>query len=209
MKKRYLLFALLVFLCLGYQNVQEQLNTFYIYVYGTGGTDCSFSPANPTIGLTDTVYFVHGAVSTTHTSYTSPAGNPPNMCQCNLNLANDTCGPIWFTALGAYPYNCNLHAGVGGTITVATVGINDPTSNESSKVFPNPFPSITTIYFNGFEVDRMDVFNLMGQRIKSLPIKNRVNQIELDLTGISNGVYFYRLLNEEGIIETKRLVKAN
>jgi Pyruvate/2-oxoacid:ferredoxin oxidoreductase delta subunit len=79
-----------------------------------------------------------------------------------------------------------------------------------SQNFPNPFNPSTTINYSlpvsGFV--QLKVFNLLGQEIANLVEKEqRMGNYEIDFnaSGLTNGIYFYRL-QSENFTETKKLI---
>lgn len=74
----------------------------------------AFAPSNITVTVGETVKFAFGSVA--HNVYfdSTPAGAPANIAGTNSNTsANRT-----FTALGTFGYECHIHPGMRGTITV-------------------------------------------------------------------------------------------
>lgn len=82
--------------------------------------------------------------------------------------------------------------------------VNDPSQEESLPdlyvldPYPNPFNSQTSIvfYLAKEEKVRIEVFNLLGQRLRMLlnevTVKGK-HTINFNATGLSSGIYFYRL----------------
>jgi plastocyanin len=74
----------------------------------------AFTPSNVTVTVGETVKFAFGSVA--HNVYfdASPTGAPANITGVNANTsANRT-----FNALGTFGYECHIHPGMRGTITV-------------------------------------------------------------------------------------------
>jgi hypothetical protein len=85
-----------------------------------------------------------------------------------------------------------------------------PTEFALAQNYPNPFNPATTIEFALPVRSRMtlNVFNALGQRVMTLIDGEKeagYHQFRFDATGLSSGVYFYRL--KAGLfVETKKLV---
>ena len=91
-----------------------------------------------------------------------------------------------------------------------------PKSEFTLSNYPNPFNPTTTISFettNLHENARIDIYNLKGQKVNTLPINqltnSPVNQVIWDGTDIndqpvSSGVYFYKLIADDKAIATKK-----
>ena len=73
------------------------------------------------------------------------------------------------------------------------------------KVYPNPTNGLLNIDLNTLTEDvRIDVFNIVGQQVMST--QNARNLTTLDLSNVSNGVYFVRISNDEAVISKKVIV---
>lgn len=92
-----------------------------------------------------------------------------------------------------------------------------PLSSELPKVFkleqnyPNPFNPSTKIRFSVSKRSfvLIQVYDILG-RIKELPVNDNLNPAEyeviLDGSNYSSGVYFYRLIADGNIIDTKKFI---
>jgi len=212
MKKLYTLTFVTVMLA--GMNLTAQQVHYYIGAYGTGGPgQCWFDPDTIVVGVNDTVWFTHQAGPNPHSSVSNPTGpTPPSVgtWSCNLNAANDTCGYITFAALGTVTYRCLVHSSIGtGAIIVNAVGIPEVKPGQVSVNYPNPFGNTTEIYFKGTDMDQLQVFDLVGKLVLTKSIPNNANKVVLDMGDLPNGSYFYRLMEEGQVVETKKLVKHN
>lgn len=73
-------------------------------------------------------------------------------------------------------------------------------------IYPNPSKGTFIIPFDrGFELAKINVYNAMGQIIKQLQTNTR-DQFELKIEG-PKGIYFIELINENGTIETHKVLK--
>jgi hypothetical protein len=68
------------------------------------------------------------------------------------------------------------------------------------RAYPNPFNSSVTISysFQGVSGDRLEIFNLQGQKIRTFDLKGKEGHIEWNATDafgktVSSGIYFARL----------------
>ncbi len=83
-------------------------------------------------------------------------------------------------------------------VCVNPTGQNEITDNISTvKVFPNPSTGIFTIALAGAQnfVPTVEVYNLLGEKMYS-QLKIDDAQWRINLSGPPNGLYFYRVLNE-------------
>ncbi len=73
------------------------------------------------------------------------------------------------------------------------------TNTTNFKLFPNPNKGIFTFEFVGaqnFMPATIEIYNVLGQKVESEKLK--VESEEIDLSGQPNGVYFYRVVAENG-----------
>ncbi|MCD4665451.1 MAG: Omp28-related outer membrane protein [Bacteroidales bacterium] len=73
--------------------------------------------------------------------------------------------------------------------------------------FPNPAENLTTVSIEQLESDA--VFNLMdinGKTVKKINIQSGSKKVELDLSGLNSGTYFYHLIIHDKNSETKKLI---
>lgn len=77
--------------------------------------------------------------------------------------------------------------------------------------YPNPFNPLTNISFNlpTSGAVELSIYNLQGQKIATLINTKQsagTHTVQWDASGYSSGIYFYRLVTENGFTETKSLV---
>ncbi|MBK8983576.1 MAG: T9SS type A sorting domain-containing protein [Ignavibacteria bacterium] len=77
--------------------------------------------------------------------------------------------------------------------------------------YPNPFNPITKIRYSIPQSDlvKISVYNIKGQLIKTLvnEFKNKSTfEIEFRSNDLSSGVYYYRLIINDVVTDTKRMV---
>ena len=77
--------------------------------------------------------------------------------------------------------------------------------------YPNPFNPTTTINYKLAALSQVDlsIYNLLGQKVATLVSAKQAPgnyEVRWDATGMSSGVYIYRLSTEQGFSETRKLV---
>ena len=70
---------------------------------------------------------------------------------------------------------------------------------EQVKVWPNPVKSIVTI--QGIEPNAIQVYNAIGQMVKTIQMSN-----EIDLKGLPQGIYSLRIIDENDFFVTKKVI---
>jgi len=99
-------------------------------------------------------------------------------------------------------------------------GIEDEEIPEIPQVvlrnYPNPFNPSTTIYFettNTLESPQIEIYNLKGQKVKTIPINSSTNQPINSVTwngsdqnekAVSSGIYLYKLRSNDEILAVNR-----
>jgi hypothetical protein len=74
----------------------------------------------------------------------------------------------------------------------------DNTINKIFKLFPNPFnPSKTFLQFNVRENSKITIYNVKGQKIKSLDNKSTWNGKDFSGKIVSNGIYFVKICSHK------------
>jgi len=182
-------------------------------------SNTQFNPANKQIVHGDTVRWV--LVNGTHTCTADPL-SPKDWDSGTLT---STPFQVVFRAEdgnGPFPYHCDVHAGMKGTITIQTLEATReetdvlPTEFSLEQNFPNPFNPTTTIRFTVDRAIRVDmsVFNVLGESIDyedlgilapgSYVVEWNGNQT--GHTNLSTGVYFYRLRAGDQVITRKMVL---
>lgn len=91
-------------------------------------------------------------------------------------------------------------------VTVMTTSINGFDSNFKVTVMPNPFQQFTVFDIVGKQPGelRLELFDYRGRRISEYYFNTA--QFILERGNLPTGVYLYRLSNQEGVIQTARLM---
>lgn len=87
-------------------------------------------------------------------------------------------------------------------ITILGVGIDDQNDEKQVYIFPNPTSGLFNI--NGDDIERIEVYNLQGQILKSIKGEKR-NPI--DLSHFRKGIYFVKIIQEERYIIKKMILE--
>ncbi|QQS30420.1 MAG: T9SS type A sorting domain-containing protein [Sphingobacteriales bacterium] len=79
-------------------------------------------------------------------------------------------------------------------------GINDLTQSQIEiLVFPNPVKAGTQLHLSE-EVNQLDIVDLSGKAVLSS------NGLLIDTTGLAKGIYLVKILTNEGLTQTKKLI---
>lgn len=87
--------------------------------------------------------------------------------------------------------------------------INDLSEN-NIQIFPNPTNSILTItfphqYVNDFNL--IEIYNTLGELVYSQKINSLQNQITINLSDLSEGIYFLEILQQNKLFQNKIIIK--
>jgi len=88
----------------------------------------------------------------------------------------------------------------------ATVGIQSfDGMNEFATLYPNPFSASISIN-NISQIDKAEVriYNVLGAQVMGASITNQVTTIET--SGLPSGIYFYKIISNNKVIQSGRLV---
>ena len=89
--------------------------------------------------------------------------------------------------------------------SVITVGLSENKINRFA-VYPNPSNGIFTLQINGMlpEMDKIDIYNLFGEKVYSGKPKGLNTTI--DLSDKARGVYFYKITSNKQVLTTGKIV---
>lgn len=84
---------------------------------------------------------------------------------------------------------------------------NDDFSTNSIVVYPNPTKGIFTLSYGNLKPQQIEVFDVSGKKILTL-LGSSIsdNQMQLDITTASSGIYFVKISDDEGQL-VKRIIK--
>ena len=88
----------------------------------------------------------------------------------------------------------------GGQLTANFISIEavDETEGKAFTIWPNP--ASKTVYIDGVEVDEVQVYNALGQVVKTMRGTNEISVAELP-----QGVYLLRIADAEGKVFTAKV----
>lgn len=95
---------------------------------------------------------------------------------------------------------------------VSAVGIEDVAKNASfSKPSPNPAKSFTAFTYdlkNNSQSFKIDVYNMLGSKVKSIAINENRGAIIMSTDELENGIYFCSLVSNSKVYLTQKLLVA-
>lgn len=198
MKNLYFLICVLTFLM---QSIKTNGTTINVSI-----TNNAFTPSAFNAMVGDVIVWTWNSGGVTHnvTSLTIPAGATA------FASGNKTSGTFSYTitTAGNYSYSCTIHQSMGmvGGFSVSSTAVTEPSVDLlTTIIYPNPFKEKITIKYNGIEA--INVFNIVGDKIKTIELSAIENKVEIDFENVPLGIYFYRTYKDGFIVETKKIIK--
>jgi len=135
-------------------------------------------------------------------SGTEGSNNGTITVQVDENPGGSRTSHIRVTSVGPNPVEKTL------TITQdISNGINSIQTDNRLNVYPNPFDNQCTVQVDGYNGStvKLEVFNMNGQLEFSQALDQERTLI--NLSGMSQGIYLFRVLSETSILSQRRVVK--
>jgi plastocyanin len=164
----------------------------------------AFSPNSLSVSVNDTITWIGDFVFHTVTSTTIPAGAAPFYHASGSSFAYVVRTP------GTYNYQCDNHYiyGMVGSFTASATGVGEDAPPgrivffRLEQNFPNPFNPTTMIAYAvpSRSSVSLKVYNALGGEVAQLVSglqEAGEHRISFDGSGLSSGVYFYRLQARE------------
>ena len=90
------------------------------------------------------------------------------------------------------------------------VGINSSEKTDFSvRIYPNPTHSGSSINLKGLPIKnsqyQLSIYNIQGQKLNAQEFNASYTK-QIQLPQLSNGVYFIRLINKEGVVRTAKFI---
>ena len=189
--------------------------------------NCWFTPSNDSNNITvnwrSTTYFTFASYkSGTSQENNSLYGNPdfynstlamPDLRIFNMSPCANTGNPATILSSNETSYDGNPrlldgNIDMGAYEIIFTLGINSAeTMNLSCFVYPNPFTTSTTLFFNDLlNGAELKIYDLLGKEMTC--VKNiESQQITLNLASLTDGIYLYVLVHENVVLTQGKLIK--
>lgn len=100
-----------------------------------------------------------------------------------------------------FDYNSAIHTNTVVTEVLSPLSNHDFGNNNKASLFPNPTNGKIYIFTN-FDIKSLAVYNMSGQKIAGIQ-----NNIEIDLSGYSGGMYFIKIEDTTGKTIIKKILK--
>lgn len=118
-----------------------------------------------------------------------------------------------------YKFYDSLNVSDNVNVTVVyhlgAVGIADAVAtgeNKLSPAAPNPANGFTNLSYSlksNVQSGRIVVYNMLGGLVKEIKLDDKQGTVKLNLANMNSGVYFYSLIADEKVINTRKLVVSH
>ena len=103
-------------------------------------------------------------------------------------------------------YGTNYWTTVKGLMNCGLTDIEEnPGSLESIEVYPNPSDGKFTFEIGRGEINKIEIYNVLGERIYSTLLLKQQTSIEIDLSNFTKGIYFVKIYDDERF-HTKKVI---
>lgn len=89
------------------------------------------------------------------------------------------------------------------TFTTSTVGVQNYELDQT-EIYPNPTTGVFTIQNTNVSIQSVEVYDVYGKLMSRVEVND--NTVTIDATSYASGVYFTRIMTENGVV-TKRIMK--
>jgi hypothetical protein len=120
------------------------------------------------------------------------------------NCPNPKASPTITTTYTVIKTQCKSVTSDVITITVSPTSINELNVNNAITLQPNPTSGFVNIN-SKFEMQKIEVINIAGQILLSETVNEKTRQLLLN--NFSEGIYFVKIVLENGMTVTKKIIK--
>ena len=121
---------------------------------------------------------------------------------------NDTSQTLLVTTFGTYWVKVTTPCGVAtDSITITDAAGNEKYHIEGLKIYPNPTSGQLTISSSFAAIQKIKVFNVLGETLLSSTTNGMNHSITLDLSPLANGIYYVKIYFENGRVGVYNIVK--
>ena len=108
-------------------------------------------------------------------------------------------GNVSYAGVSSYESVYYLTSRNGGVYKL--VKTYEGVAERKNSVFAFPNPASETIHIEGIEASEVNVYNALGQVVKTVLGTN-----EIDLSGLAEGVYLVRITDKDGKVYTNKIM---
>jgi hypothetical protein len=79
--------------------------------------------------------------------------------------------------------------------------------NNGWQIYPNPASSVISIRLSVGSLKTAAVVDLQGRKFENLKMSKFENEIRIEVSNLSSGIYFIKITDDKGNVSTKKFVK--
>jgi hypothetical protein len=107
---------------------------------------------------------------------------------------------------GVTPFSSEIIGTLTITLENVVLGNNDHQLSENITIYPNPTSNFITISTKENSISSINIYNILGKEI--LKVNTIIsNQLEVNLTDLSSGIYLIKVTDSNGKSTLKKVVK--
>lgn len=187
--------------------------TYSVDLQSCNGNGCTTISKNivvhvpPANAGPDTLICQNGSTQLNATGGVSYQWSPSTGLSCT-NCASPVANPAvttTYVVTATDGFGCTNTDSVVVTIDVCT-GVASTSDLSSATIFPNPFSSAATLQINNYKgaALRFEMYDVFGRRVKDVLITAKETQLGKE--ELTPGIYFWKLANENSIIQTGQVI---
>jgi len=162
----------------------------------------AFSPTSVTVAVDDVITWTN-TDNTLHSIAFLTAPGGANTVGSGTFGQNETFS-YTVTVAGDYTYKCGQHPSMLGAFSTTTTPVVKPTLTLNA-LYPNP--CIDYLHIETAQtIKTIDVYSEAGVWMETRSFSS--NKIDFDVSNLGKGVYFIRIESNDGLVETKRIIKV-
>ncbi len=90
----------------------------------------------------------------------------------------------------------------------AILEIEDTNISNKVSMYPNPVVDFLTVEVDGIDLRNISIFDSYGQELKTMPVKKNLASKTIDLSYLNNGIYFIKIISQNGKSTIKKIIKS-
>lgn len=106
------------------------------------------------------------------------------------------------------PINGNRMGTITFTYNSSTLGNNNVAEGiKGVRVFPNPASDKITVYnIQNSGLNNIEIYSVIGKLYNRISIERNIENIDVNISNLTSGIYLLKLQNEEGSSKTQKLI---
>ncbi len=152
-------------------------------------------------------------------TFSSPINDPLSVNACyavpaDSNWRRESVDMQQFATNTSAIIKFSYTSALGGSLNIDNINIGNTTSGiametiEDFKLFPNPAHRSVTLSARHEKILKVDITDISGMEVYSKAVDEAAgSRIDLDISGINTGIYFVRILTENGTRTQKLMIQ--